>query len=174
MQLLTTWEASKYWSSDLFSGISSMSQTNVAVRGSILNYFIDEYKEPHHSHNHSFDIALFPSIELQQRPTSAQIPIFLLPFIHSSPVQTPVITMRFSQILFSCAPFAALVTADFHIVASNAANARGEIVENTDIFIIGSNDDTHENKCSNLTTGTFSAQTKVVLQFGENDACTSG
>lgn len=64
--------------------------------------------------------------------------------------------------------------ADFHIVASNAANARGEIVGDTDIFIIGSNDDTPGNKCSNLTTGTFSVPAKVVLHFGENDDCTSG
>lgn len=82
--------------------------------------------------------------------------------------------MHFSQLLFSSAALIALSAADFHIVASNAANDQGQIVETTEIFVIGSNDDTHDNKCSSLNTGSFSVSARNVASFDENDACTNG
>lgn len=81
--------------------------------------------------------------------------------------------MHLSQVL-SYAVLIAFSAADFHIVASNAANAAGEIVETTDIFVIGSSDDTHDNKCSAFSSKGFSVSALNVAQFGEDDACTAG
>lgn len=72
--------------------------------------------------------------------------------------------MHLQALLFS---LTALSSATFHLVAQNARSGDDidDLADQTSFFVIGSGDDTHDNKCSNLINGNFSAPVSPVFTF---------
>jgi hypothetical protein len=70
---------------------------------------------------------------------------------------------------------ATTASATFHLVAQNAADSSGNVLENeTKVFAIGSDSDSTDNKCSNLINGKFSAPVSQLQTFADNAQCDHG
>lgn len=80
-----------------------------------------------------------------------------------------------SATLTSLLALAASATATFHLVAQNPSESSGNVLENeTQLFAIGSDSDTQDNKCWRLITGKSSAPVSALQSFPDNAQCDHG
>lgn len=84
--------------------------------------------------------------------------------------------MHISNLPLVFASLVVISSATFHLIAQNPADpSNNEIFENqTTFYVIGSRDDTHDNKCSDLVSGKFSVLVTNFFTFDQDQQCASG